>query len=83
MWRRILLLQNNDQPADMDESRIEPGDEIRCPHCRRWHPVVQRHQAGTEYTRRMLYFVCHGGDYYGGQIGTPSRFPTRRPRTAA
>jgi hypothetical protein len=34
---------------------LEPGDEIRCPHCHRWHPVIRRQQTGTDYTVRMLY----------------------------
>ena len=35
--------------------QIQPGDELQCPHCRRWHPVMARHTEGTEYTRPMFY----------------------------
>jgi hypothetical protein len=51
---------------------LEPGDELRCPHCRRWHQVVRRRGEGTEYTRRMLYFVCQQNHYYAGRVGTPT-----------
>jgi hypothetical protein len=36
--------------------RLEPGDEVRCPHCRRWHPVIAPHTEGTLYTLDMLYW---------------------------
>ena len=60
----------------MDRS-ITTQDELQCPHCRRWHPLVQQHRTGTAYTVAMLYFVCRGGYYYSGQVGLTSRFPTR------
>jgi len=60
---------------------LQPGDEIHCPHCRRWHPVFIKHCEGAEYTRLMLYWTCRLGDYYAGQIGTPSRHPTRQHQT--
>jgi len=65
------------------ERVIQPGDELQCPHCRRWHPLVKRHDEGTPYTVAMLYFRCRDAWYYGGQIGLSSRFPTRRPERAA
>ena len=58
---------------------LEPGHEIRCPHCLRWHPVRLKHATGTEYTRLMLYFVCRGADYYAGQRGSVGRHDTRAP----
>ena len=60
------------------QTRLQPGDELRCPHCRQWHRVVAQHTTGTEYTLRMLYFVCRQGHYYAGQMDTPSRHPTRQ-----
>jgi hypothetical protein len=65
------------------EARIQPSDELRCPHCGRWHPLIQKHREGTPYTQQMLFFECRRRWYYGGQIGTSSRFPTRRPQHAA
>lgn len=70
-------------PADMDEPRIEAGDEIRCPHCRRWHVLVQPYRTGTQFTTEMLMWECRRGQYYAGQRGTSARYPTRRPHTAA
>ena len=67
----------------MEPQPIQPGDEIYCPHCRRWHPLIQRHTTGTAYTIAMLYFECRRGLFYAGQLGTPARHPTRRPPTAA
>lgn len=63
--------------ADRMDAPLQPGDELRCPHCPQWHVVITQHATGTEYTRRMLYFACRQGHYYAGQIGTPSRHPTR------
>jgi hypothetical protein len=45
---------------------IAAGDELLCPHCRRWHPLVKRHDELTPYTQAMLYFDCRGW-YYSGQ----------------
>lgn len=56
---------------------LQPGDEIRCPHCRGWHPVKHLHTEGTDYTVKMLYFECRAGHYYAGQLGTVSRHQTR------
>jgi hypothetical protein len=56
---------------------LAEGDELKCPHCRRWHPVKRRHDIGTPYTRLMLYFECQRGSYFAGTIGTPSRHETR------
>jgi hypothetical protein len=67
---------------DDRQPRLTPGAQIRCPHCRRWHPVIERHAEGTPYARRMLYWECRGGFYYAGQIDTLARFPTR-PAAAA
>jgi hypothetical protein len=35
---------------------LVPGDELRCPHCRQWHPVTAKHADGAESTRNMLYW---------------------------
>ena len=56
---------------------VDLGYELRCPHCRRWHPVVKKYENGTDYTTQMLMWECRGGFYYAGQIGGESRFPTR------
>ena len=41
--------------------RLEPRDQVRCPHCRQWHPVVAPHTEGTLYTLDMLYWECAKG----------------------
>ena len=50
--------------------RLEPGDELRCPHCRRWHPVIAPHTEGTLYTLDLLYWECAKGVYFAGSRGT-------------
>ena len=60
---------------------LKPGDEIHCPNCRAWHPVHAIHDVGTEYVRAMLYWTCGDEQYYAGQIGTTSRYPTLRPQS--
>ena len=62
--------------------RLEPGDELRCPHCRRWHPVIAPHTEGTLYTLDMLYWECAKGVYFAGSRGTVSRHTTRRSTQA-
>jgi hypothetical protein len=49
------------------------GDLLRCPHCRKWHPVVKWHTSGTDYTLRMRYFDCEGQMFYAGQEGLENR----------
>ena len=61
---------------------LQPGVDIRCPHCRDWHAVEPRHESGTAYTTAMLYFSCRGSTYYAGQRGHPSRHETRRDASA-
>jgi len=56
---------------------LKVGDEVRCPHCRKWHPVVKWHASGTDYTLRMLFFECGGQRFYAGQEGLESRHETR------
>ena len=63
----------------MHEPPLAIGDELRCPHCRRWHPLVIGATEGTPYAVDMLFFECVKGLYYAGQIGGSSRFETRRP----
>lgn len=53
--------------------RLQPGTQILCPLCRKWHAVTSIHTEGTDYTVRMLYFVCRGLRYYAGQGGLTSR----------
>jgi hypothetical protein len=59
------------------KQQLKAGDFIRCPHCRRWHPVVKWHTQGTAYTVRMLYLRCNGQMFYAGQEGLESRHETR------
>jgi hypothetical protein len=63
----------------MDDHRItlEADSLLRCPHCRRWHPVFIGHNSVTPYTQAMLYFTCRGGRYYAGQLGQASRHPVK------
>jgi hypothetical protein len=68
---------------DLRNLPLEEGDELQCPHCKRWHPVTACHTEGTDYTVRMLYWRCTKGLYYAGQIGSTSRHPTRKPQRAA
>jgi hypothetical protein len=60
-----------------DTNRLHPGSRIRCPHCRQWHAILLGHTEGTDYTLAMLYFECGGKRFYAGQVGLPSRHPTR------
>jgi len=41
------------------------GDEIHCPHCRRWHRVYRPHNEGTDATLNMLYFDCRAPCHFG------------------
>jgi hypothetical protein len=57
---------------------LEPGDEIRCLHCGRWHPVHYRPAASeTPDSPRMLFWECGGQQYYAGPVGSESRHPSR------
>ena len=56
---------------------LEVSSQIRCPHCRHWHPVIKGHPEGTDYAVAMLYWECGAGRYYAGQVGGTSRFPIR------
>ena len=47
--------------------RLQPGSQVRCPHCRRWHPAIKPYTEGTDYTRLMLFVECRGLRYYVGQ----------------
>ncbi len=67
----------------MDSKALQPGHELHCPHCRKWHRVVRKYTVGTDYTQNMLMWECRGGSYYAGQVGSTSRFPTREPLKAA
>jgi hypothetical protein len=59
------------------ERRIESGDQLRCPHCSRWHTLVPTSSPGTDTGSTMLYFECRGLTYFGGFIGAGSRHETR------
>jgi hypothetical protein len=62
---------------------LEPGDEIHCLHCHRWHPVHCRPAASeTPDSTRMLFWECRGHRYYAGHVGTQSHHPARSPRGA-
>ena len=74
--RRCRLLAD-DHGMWVEPIRLEPGHEVHCPHCRRWHAVVAMHREGTDYTKQMLFFACRGQQYYAGQIATVSGHETR------
>ena len=59
------------------QEKLRPGFVVRCPHCRKWHPVVKWHTEGTAYTLRMLYFACRDKRYYAGQQDLDSRHETK------
>ena len=43
---------------------LAPGDELRCLHCGRWHPVHFRPAASeTPDSARMLFWECRGQPY--------------------
>ena len=58
-------------------NKSQPGSQIRCPHCRRWHDVITVHTEGTAYTVAMRYWECRGRRFYAGQAGGTSRHATR------
>jgi hypothetical protein len=62
-----------------------PGDELQCPHCRRWHPLTLTTGTvtSTPYANDMLFGECKKGEgiYYAGQVDGTSRFETRRPQS--
>ena len=63
--------------------RLAAGDELRCPRCRQWHPLIQKHSDGTEATVRMLYFECRGLPYFGRFVGAGSRHESRKATRSA
>lgn len=64
------------------DTTLAEGQEIRCPHCRRWH-ALHRADSGTggdhPYATEMLFFTCdrRRGTYYAGQAGGTARHPVR------
>jgi hypothetical protein len=64
--------------ASMDNPpSLQPGSQVRCPRCRRWHDVIAVHTEGTAYTIAMRYWECRGQRYYAGQEGGAARYSTR------
>jgi hypothetical protein len=61
----------------IDQPRLTPASQIRCPHCHRWHPVIAIHTEGTAYTIAMRYWQCRDQRYYAGRDGGESRHPVR------
>jgi len=55
-----------------DPPHLQPGFQVRCPHCHRWHPAIKSYDVGTEYTLRMLFVECQGLRYFVGQEGDVS-----------
>jgi hypothetical protein len=39
---------------------LDTGDELRGPHCNRWHPVFTSDVQSTDTTNAMFYFTCRG-----------------------
>jgi len=33
--------------AERIRTPLQPGHELRCPHCRQWHVVITQHQHAT------------------------------------
>ena len=44
---------------------VEPGSQVHCPNCRRWHLAIKPYDIGTEYTLR-------GHQLLTSPIGIPS-----------
>lgn len=65
------------------EPPLQVGDLLRCPHCRKWHPVEKWHTSGTDYRLKMLYFRHNGQMFYAGQEGLESRHETRESDESA
>jgi hypothetical protein len=57
--------------------RLQPGSQVRCPYCRRFHPAIKPYTEGTDYTVLMLFVECVGLRYYVGQdLDAPTRRTT-------
>lgn len=63
--------------------RLDPGNEIRCPHCDRWHRIARlRPDSPHPFERETLIYECPSKGVFGvGLAGHESRYPTRRPLT--
>ena len=57
---------------------LEEGDELLCPHCRRWHPVTAWHTLGTNYTQAMLYWRCRNYSALNELSATEAHGPMRQ-----
>ena len=77
VWNGLGLSRRLQTIGKMNEPPLHVADLVRCPHCRRWHPAIQWHNSGTDYTLRMLYFRHNGQMFYAGQEGLESRHETR------
>jgi hypothetical protein len=64
---------------------LELGDEVHCPHCQQWHPVVQLYADRSTAEKHHLYARCPGHlgwhIYFVGILGAASRWPSRRAVT--
>jgi hypothetical protein len=67
-----------DPPFSATATGLHPGDLLRCPHCRYWHPLTRDPTAHHEHVRAMLFFECGKGRYFAGTIGGGSRYATKR-----
>lgn len=72
----------------MKPGGLQPGDEVKCPHCHEWHRVdftKNREAIRVESVRQMLYFFCGKartpGIYYAGAQGTEGKLERRRDAT--
>jgi hypothetical protein len=63
----------------MSEDLLGQRDEIKCPNCRRWHPVFLHSVPGTTTAQDHLHFVCGDLPYYAGDEGRVSRHEKRAP----
>lgn len=56
--------------ADVEhQARLQPGSQLRFPHCRRWHDVIAVHKEGTAYAVAMRYWECGGQKSYAELAG--------------
>jgi len=59
--------------------RLQPGDELHCPHCGRWHLLFAPYADGTPYMQAMLSWLCREKQIPCGAADPRSDIPTRRP----
>jgi hypothetical protein len=62
----------------MNQTGLQPSDEVRCPTCHHWHSVLfAALQSGHPDSDVMLYFSLSGGEYFAGAQGAQGNLPRR------